>query len=325
MALNGGAQEGTYTIHPKHTKVVTPRNVNDKEIGNENINLPLSEPTSMSYFLQRTRLAELSRSVADYMPLTLSDPETTAYEDVVYLDGKFEKFLGELPVFFRLDDESLERSRDIDQKYPQIPIQRYMINGGTHTRRYKLHQPYLVRGSHGSHYSYSRDACLRSARAVINVQNHLEGETTQAFASVHHRLCAVVHFVFSATMVLVMDLCFNKIEGQDEQRRAEVMNACKTLENAREQSTMARRFLESLLEILRKHKIRLPINSAGLIDTSNRESSEAPPPPMIVTPNTVETASPYEVVQNGNAWVPNDQKDLDGSLPFDDVWQNYME
>ena len=306
-------------------KVLLPRNINDEDLGNEDIDLPLSEPTSMSYFLQRTRLAELSRSVADCIPLTLTDPDETNYDNVIFLDGKFEKFLSELPIFFRLDEDSLQQSREIDRIYPHIPIQRYMINGGTHTRRYKLHQPYLIRGSNKSRYLYSWDACLRSARAVIQVQQHLGQENVQAFASAHHRLCAVVHFVFSATMVLVMDLCFNKTDGQDEQRRTEVMNACKILENAREQSTMASRFLDSLLDILGKHKIRLPINSAGLIDVPSANGPDVPLAMTTSTPDSMESPSPYVVVEGNDTWIANGEKDLNSNLGFDDVWQNYME
>ena len=325
MALNGGTQEGTYNIHPKHMKVLLPRNADDEDLGDENINLPLSEPTSLSYFLQRTRMGELSRSIADCLPLTLSDPEETNYDDVIHLDGKFENFLAELPVFFRLDDESLQQSREIDRKYPQIPIQRYMINGGAHTRRYKLHQPFLIRGSPNDRYSYSRDACLRSARAVIRTQRYLDKESTTAFASVHHRLCAVIHFVFSAIMVLVMDLCFNKVEGQDEERRAEVLSACKVLENAREQSTMASRFLDSLLDILRKYKIRLPINSMGLIDVSSGSSAEVAAVPITFMPSSTEAADSYEMVQRSNTWMHDAEKNSDGEMGFDDVWQNYIE
>ena len=324
MALNGGAQEGTYQVQPKHMKVLLPRNADDEDLGDEDVNFPLSEPTSMSYFLQRTRMGELSRSIADCLPLTLSDPDKTNYDDIVRLDSKFENFLTELPVFFRLDEESLQQSREVDRKYPHIPIQRYMINGGAHTRRYKLHQPFVIRCSHDNRYAYSRDACLRSARAVIQVQRYLDKESTMAFASVQHRLCAVIHFVFSAIMVLVMDLCFNKVEGQDEERRTEVLNACKVLERAREQSAMASRFLDSLLDILRKHKIRLPINSAGLIEVSS-EGAAAATAPATYTPSSMDTTSSYEMIQGDNAWKPGADKSLNDGPGFDDVWQNYAE
>ena len=336
MALNGGIQEGTYRIHPKQMKVLLPRNADDEDLGDININHSLSEPTSMSYFLQRTRMGELSRSIADHLPLALSDnPDEANYDDIIHLDRKFENFLDELPVFFRLDEESLRQSREIDRKYPHIPIQRYMINGGTHTRRSKLHQPFLIRGgSHDSRYLYSRDACLRSARAVIRAQRYLDKETTTAaLASVHHhRLCTVIHFVFSAIMVLVMDLCFHKVEGQeqDEERRAEVLSACKVLENAREQSAMASRFLDSLLDVLRKHKIRLPItNSAGLKDFpgGGGGTSIVVGAPVTYMPSSMEiTVDSYDMVQQGNdAYVFDVEKPFTGGSGFGHVWQNYME
>ena len=65
--------------------------------------------------------------------------------------------------------------------------------------------------------------------------------------------------MFMATIVLVMHLYFNKAtEGEDDAaRKAEVVAACKMLEEAKSQSAMASEFLESLMDVLRKHKVRL--------------------------------------------------------------------
>jgi hypothetical protein len=91
---------------------------------------------------------------------------------------------------------------------------------------------------------------------VIQVKQQLQKEDIP-FVTSHRRLCAIIHLGFVAAIVLVMDLCFNKIEGQEEQQRAEVMNALKMLEDAKEQSAVASKFLNSLMEVLRKYKIRL--------------------------------------------------------------------
>lgn len=180
----------------------------------------------MSYFLQRIRRADICRSVVDSMPTTVSDLAQIEYED--FLGWQFENFLLELPIFLRLDEESRQRSQEIDQKFPQIEIQRYLLGLGVHNRRCKLHRPFLIHCSREPQYIYSRKICLQSARAIFQVRRLLE-KGISSFASAHLRLCAVVHYVFMATAVLVMDLCFNKMEGQEEQRKEEVINACKML------------------------------------------------------------------------------------------------
>lgn len=56
-----------------------------------------------------------------------------------------------------------------------------------------------------------------------------------------------------------MDLCFNHEEGpgkeeREKARKEEVWRACRILEEARERSMPARKFLESLMDVLRRHR-----------------------------------------------------------------------
>lgn len=53
LSRYAGPQEGVYTIDPRHMAANHPLNVNDEDLvdGNSVTDLPLSHPTSMSYFL----------------------------------------------------------------------------------------------------------------------------------------------------------------------------------------------------------------------------------------------------------------------------------
>ena len=302
-----------------------PRNINDDDLNCANLEFdrPLSEPTSMSYFLQRIRLADICRSVVDSMPTAVSDLEQIEYEDVISLDGKFERFLLQLPIFLRLDEESRQRSLEIDQKFPQVEVQRYLLGLAVHNRRCKLHRPFLVQCSREPRYTYSRRICLQSARAIFQVRRFLE-KGNSSFASAHLRLCAVVHYVFMATVVLVMDLCFNKLEGQEEQRKDEVINACKILEEAKGQSAIAGRLLESLMDILRKHKIRLR-NPCSAKEPNDTDSTTAP---------TAEYSSHFEPmppshgpIDSDNVQMTTQEKQLlnTNDSSFGGIWQDYVE
>jgi hypothetical protein len=305
-------------------KVRYPRNINDDDISCIDLDFdrPLAEPTSMSYFLQRIRLADICRSVVDSMPITLSDLEQIEYEDVISLDGKFEKFLLELPIFLRLDEESRQRSQEIDQKFPQIEIQRYLLGLAVHNRRCKLHRPFLIQCSHEPRYNYSRKVSLQSARAIFQVRRFLE-RGHSSFASTHLRLCAVIHYVFMATVVLVMDLCFNKMESQEEQRKEEVINACKMLEEAKGQSAIAGKLLESLMDILRKHKIRLR-NPDVVREPNGRGSATAPAAEYA---SHFGPAPSHEPMESDSTWMTTQEKQLlnTNESGFGEIWQDYAE
>ena len=314
-------------------KVRYPRNINDDDLAtmDHKFEHPLSEPTSMSYFLQRIHLAEICRDVVDSMPAPMSDLGQIEYRDVITLDGKFETFLMELPVFLRLDEESRQKGQVIDQMFPQIEIQRYLINLGLHNRRCKLHRPFLVQCSHEPRYLYSREVCLRSARSVFQVRRLLESGKS-SFASAHLRLCAIVYYVFMATVVLVMDLCFNKTvtPEEEQQRKEEVMDACKMLKEARGQSAIAGKLLESLMDVLHKHKIRLlnldadkAFNGSGAITSAASN----------VVTTAVDYASPFgevihdEPLDGGNSiWMASNKKQLvNDDISPGGIWQDYVE
>lgn len=107
LSISGGPQEGCYLVHTRHMHVNRPRNITDDDLEKEGaeFNRPISEPTQMSYFLQRIRSAELARDIADAWPLGTSDVESVDYNQIIEVDAKFEEFFKDMPVFFRGDPE----------------------------------------------------------------------------------------------------------------------------------------------------------------------------------------------------------------------------
>lgn len=333
LSFTGGPQEGMYFIQPRHMTVRYPRNLDDDDLMSVDFHFerPLSEPTSMSYFLQRIRLAEICRMVVDSMPMTTSDPAQANYQNVISLDNKFETFLMEVPVFLRLDEDSRRKSGAIDQKFPQIEIQRYLLNLAVYNRRCKLHRPFLVQFSHEPRYLYSRDMCLRCARAIFQVRRLLENGNS-FFASAHLRLCAVVYYVFMATVVLVMELCFNKIASleEEQQRKQEVADACQMLKEAEGQSAIAGRLLESLMDVLRKHKIRLlnldadrPSNGSGCTAAGTGHISAG----VVDHVSRFGEARYHEPAEHdGSLWnTSNNKQLLSDDAGSGNIWQDFIE
>ena len=294
-----------------------PRNVDDKDLRHDPpFDYPISVPTTMSYYLQRINLAELCRCIADTLPMANVDLSPVDYKEIIALDNRFEAFLENLPVFLKIDELSRVRSEDIMQQYPQLRTQRYALGMIALTRRCKLHQPFLVRASLKTHYVYSREVSLQSARSVIRMKRLVEMEHGSIFAA-NVKLTGVCHHIFMATIVLVTDLCFHKGHGDDEGRKAEVIEALKILEEAKSESRMATQFLESLENILRKHKVRLlsrpciENHSRGKVDMADAQANTQPqidPRPnfMEETFNTLEDPPSY----------PSD---------IDSVWKDYVQ
>ncbi|KAJ9617102.1 hypothetical protein H2200_000823 [Cladophialophora chaetospira] len=269
LSASGGPQEGTYFVQPRHMVVNIPRNVDDRDLiyTNPPLDRPLSEPTAMSYDIQRLKLGDLCRAMVDLIPLSVTDTSSVDYQQVIALDHRFDVFLQELPSFLRNDEQSIQQSEQVVARYPQMRIQRQMLSMLSKTKRCKLHQPFLIRGSVERGYSYSRTMSLKAARAVLEERRSIEPFDTNRNPVDRYKLSTyVTYHTFMATIVLVMDLCFNNnsssnnnVDHDDETRvtKAEVMEACRNLHQDRSGPGLGTAYLASLMEVLRKYKVKL--------------------------------------------------------------------
>lgn len=308
LGVSGGPMEGTYSIQPRHIATNFPRHLEEEDMEKESPSFerPLTTPTASSYLIQRIRLAEICRKSIDITPLGAWGSETTRYEDIMALDLEFEKFKRELPPFFQYTPEAHERYRNLYQQRPSILVQKYTVNMIFQNRRCRLHQPYLVRGFSDRAYAQSRDVCLQSARAVLAVNFELKKEDMLAASLLS--TSGTHHHIFFATVALVMDLCFNKTDGDEQQdatRRAEVMEACRLLGDAKDRSAVAKRFLDSLMDVMKKHKVRL--FDTAMECEQQQQQQQQPDVPMLPTMET-------DFDPNGSA-----------QSEFEEIWQSYIE
>ncbi|KAH8678657.1 hypothetical protein BGZ60DRAFT_248178 [Tricladium varicosporioides] len=251
-----GPQEGMYFIHPNHVNVNVPKDFTDDEIvlGEENEFITGAQPTGMTFFLERLRLAHICREMTDTMPLETTRLMSLPYEQITSLDEKLQDFLSSLPFFFKLDSDSRSRSKALEAIYPNIAISRYCVTTEAHSRRIKLHQRFLHRQSIDPLYTYSRQACLESARVIVHAYEDLH---THNFHSTAPELMGmVVHFTHLALVVMVMDICFNRHAADEAEIKIEVKAALEMFEDGKHASPLLNRFLGSLRDVLQKHDVQ---------------------------------------------------------------------
>jgi hypothetical protein len=261
QSVVSGPQEGTYFIHPQHVNVRLPKDCSDDEIHLGINNDPVGEPqpTGMTFFLERVRLAHICREVTDVLPLETSKLVQIPYEQIILLDKKFQDFFSGLPFFFRVDSESRQKSKLLEIVYTSIDIMRYCITTMAHSRRCRLHQKFLLRQSFNNRYAYSRKACLESARAIIQIhEDPLQREGLRPKTKA--QIGMAVHFIHLGLVIMVMDLCINQDVPGEEGRKAEVKATLEMLEGARNISPILGRSLDSLYEVLKKYNVSLSAN-----------------------------------------------------------------
>jgi hypothetical protein len=217
-------------------ETLLPSNVEDDDIpvgithlGEDSYNLPISSPTSMSYFLQRIQSATLVREIVDALPPSyFSSPgresSDEVYDTIMLLDRKYQQHIEALPSFFQLTIPNTEEYQLLLKERPYLEWQRYLLNFVLHTQLARLHRPFLIRGSQKGKYEHSRVQCLRSAEIVIEIGNRaMSDQSTGSFTYV------LQHFL-TAAIILAMDVCYNPDRDQAPERRQQVLRACRALE-----------------------------------------------------------------------------------------------
>ncbi|PVH87146.1 hypothetical protein DL98DRAFT_544932 [Cadophora sp. DSE1049] len=257
-----GPMKGVYSINPSHMAVNKPRNANDEDLFDdmENPGNPISTPTNMSYFLERSRLAELCRYFTDHTPFVNSNDDAKRYSDAMSNDAELRDFVEQIPPFFRLDRGKRPDFVDSDIcKTPGIIIQRYMLNSLVQTQRCKLHLPWLIAGSTQPSFSYSYRCCLDAARLIVQNEVQLE-EAALPFVLIRLRFSPMLYGVAMAGLVLSLERSLRSTAGEENLQGdcSEVSNTFRILGQAREQCSTAAKLLDSMEKVLRKHKIPTP-------------------------------------------------------------------
>lgn len=253
--------EGTHIIDPRYMHVNLPANINDDDINDDEeiISHPPNVETSASYFIQRIKLADLCRDVSDLQSGLPIEPGREHYDQVLAIDARLHQFLAELPPFFSLDmtwRPEKARYKSISVAYRSVDSGKLLRKCTIHLliRRHlvKLHLPFLARGAIDSSFAYSRRVCLESARLILHTEKRLTKETLPTM-SLRSRTTMVLRCTFLASIALVIDACVQDGAAREGQPGAEeIVEAWRTLDQAKEFSVTANRILELSKLALRK-------------------------------------------------------------------------
>ncbi|TFA99471.1 Mitochondrial distribution and morphology protein 10 [Trichoderma ghanense] len=276
-------QQGAYTILPSQMAVRKPSNANDVDIvdGQEVVDRPLDEATSVSYLLQRIRLAELFYSLGSHDKSLNWNSEEADYGKIMEADMKLRQFMRELPWFFRLENSSaLSKLPPSDiRRSSDITIQRYMLNMIFYGQICKLHLPYLARGTVNPGFAYSHDSCLKAAQRIIYIEHRMRAENS-TFVLFRQRMNVKFRSIFIACVVFVLDGCLTTNEGGGTGAGgsaagggdATMTDAWKILHEARGQSPLASELLHMSIQILRKYRASHPALQALQMEKQSREA-----------------------------------------------------
>ena len=239
-----------------------PTNVDDEFITPTGIlqDPPLSQPSSLSAFIYRVKLATLCREVVDAMPSIWLEAQEPEYETILKLDRRFQNFLSELPTFFQLDPDSIEQSQKICEERPHIPVQRISLHFSIHTRLCRLHRPYHLEGVTNPRYAYSHRACIQSAQKVLELRRLMDDAGARIGLKPGRFWTANQH-CFLAALILATDVSFNPDAPDAEARKAKVLNAYETLEKSKEESSILvetiQKNMQTLMSTLHKQRPQL--------------------------------------------------------------------
>lgn len=303
-----------------------PWNIEDEDIENSDTEMPLSKPTCMSYTLHRLRLAEVCREIVDSTTTEHLQGLEIPYEKILSLDRKLHNAYSEIPAFFRFDQSSQRAFAALYRERPAIAWQRAFIQQGYHSRLCRLHRQYFILGAKDPRYSYSHVISLQSARKVLEVKRVMD-EEEPLFAPHSSLFWAVMHHVFMAAAILLIDVCFNWDDILAEKRKEEVLGACRMLSRAQQSSHVAREGINAMMGILRKHwkQERKPHESQAepLASGVDSSASEDHPCPAVHNNNSLKDVQSENQVQGLPSTYPVVPEF--GQIPLENLWSEMLD
>lgn len=296
-----------------------PLNIEDEDIDLSDTGLPSSVPTTMSYTLCRIRLAEISRQMADETAAQLFQGQELPYDTIIALDGKLRRGLNEMPGFYHFGLAAQQKFATLYHERPVFASQRSMLQLGYHFRFCRLHRRHFVRGAKDPRYSYSHVVCLQSARTVLEIKRIMDEESPVMTPS-SSLIWAVMHHVFVAAVILLIDVCYNWEDVLANKRKEEVIAACRMLTNAHRSSAVARRAVDAMMDVLRKHWIHV----RGLkCPQAQAQAQSAKPAGAVQQFFGIDTPDSMWNVSQGQGQEAAQLPQLD--MPLEDLWKEMLD
>lgn len=130
---------------------------------------------------------------------------------------------------------------------------------------------------------------------------------------------SVMHHVFMAAVILLMDVCFNWDDILAKKRKEEVLDACRMLSKAQESSSTVREGINAMMGVLQKHW-----------KAANGKQSGAMPsavinPVALDTQTTSSHALPATDVKSSPMDLPSNAMGNDTGDTLEDIWTEMLD
>jgi hypothetical protein len=266
-----------YFINAPQINVNVPQDCDDEDIAMDLPPTRTSErPTAMSYIVQRIQLAHICREIVDSIPRNRVVADIS-YSEVMRLDQKLLSFIDNLPFFFKLDPQSRHQARVLDTMNPHLSMLRFCITRAAHSRRVKLHQRFVLMLGSDPRHTYSRNACIESAKIIMQFYDGLLNNSPSEHDNplmISARMGIAMHYMHLALVVLVMDLCVNRGMADEAKIKTIVRDGLRIFDvNADKKYPWFQRFSQALKDTLCKHGIGvMGCSGQGLMAESDFEA-----------------------------------------------------
>ncbi|KAF7122072.1 hypothetical protein CNMCM5793_000027 [Aspergillus hiratsukae] len=138
---------------------------------------------------------------------------------------------------------------------------------------------------------------------------------------------SVMHHVFMAAVILLMDVCFNWDDLLADQRKPEVLDACRTLSKAQGTSSLVSQGIQAMMDVLQKHW------KSGKHSSADGQASNLPSSPAL---GATAVAEPAEIVpyQDSNTIDIKDSpadpsflidQNESQERPLEDIWTEMLD
>lgn len=276
-----GMEEGIYSCHPRQMTTKKPLNINDEELfdGIRRTERLISQPTIMSYPLQFIRLAEVSRGIIDRHPIAMANLGGLSHDAVMGVDTDLQTLINDVPPFYTMSEVEVMGTYNISREQAR----RFVLEGRfvylqLYLHRCKLHLPYFACGPETLAYCTSREICVQHARLII--QSELWQQTTDIDTTTSFKFTGLLLGVFVACIVLLMDLTANPSSASYQQQKEDIYKSFSIIEEAKKQSETTGKFVDSIINVLRKWNVpQRPASegrSTGAGSGQRQQQSKAP-------------------------------------------------
>ncbi|KAK4442592.1 hypothetical protein QBC34DRAFT_479943 [Podospora aff. communis PSN243] len=257
LSVMGGPLDRTYVVNPQHMMVNFPANSNNDD---PSLAQPAGAATEMTYFILRTRLAEVCRKVSDCFPFGSHEITELPYDRVAAISRLFDEAYAGMPPCRLLGSPTPSHLP------PTASTERRVIQLGFHARRARIFRPFLhsaPKHQTDPRFSQFRALCLHSARVVLEIASDLVREGLDAGKARTKWSGCVISHLFIACVVLVTHpalesegaLSNRPHDPEAEDIRSELNDARRLLERAAEVSSVAGNLVRKLVEVLKRYRV----------------------------------------------------------------------